>query len=128
MEHYEKVPRIVRFLQRWTPFFNAGIDSPQIEATFAHKIVDLQMGCGYLLARDDNHNAYAWGDNYAGQLGTGDDVHRDDPTLIKSLAGHDIIQSSLGFQHCMFLTAEGLAFGMGKNNRFQMGKYQNWDT
>jgi len=29
---------------------------------------------------------FAWGDNYAGQLGTGDDIHRDEPNLIKSLS------------------------------------------
>jgi len=91
LEHYEKVPRLVRFLQRYSPFFRGGIDSPMIEATFQHKIEDLQMGCGYLFARDESHNCYAWGDNYSGQLGTGDDIHRDDPTLIKSLSGHDVV-------------------------------------
>jgi len=61
------------------------------------------MGCGYITAQDINNNIYAWGDNYAGQLGTGDDIHRDDPTLVKSLADHRINQFSLGFQHCLFL-------------------------
>ena len=48
------------------------------------------MGCGYITAQDKNNNIYAWGDNYAGQLGTGDDIHRDDPTLVKSLSDHRI--------------------------------------
>ncbi len=40
---------------------------------------------------------FSWGDNYAGQLGTLDDIHRDEPTLIKSLAEIKIENYSLGF-------------------------------
>lgn len=55
------------------------------------------MGCGYLVAQDAHNNMFAWGDNYAGQLGTGDDIHRDDPCLIKSLAEIEVSNFSLGF-------------------------------
>ena len=118
LDHYEKVPRMVKFLQRFTPFFRSGQDTPTIEATFEHKIRDLEMGCGYIIAQDEGNNTYSWGDNYAGQLGMGDDIHRDDPVLVKSLSSHQINQFSLGFQHCLFLNSHGHAYGMGKNNRF----------
>ena len=55
------------------------------------------MGCGYIMCQDSNANVFGWGDNYAGQLGTGDDIHRDDPTLMKSLAELKINQMSCGF-------------------------------
>jgi alpha-tubulin suppressor-like RCC1 family protein len=61
---------------------------------------------------------FGWGDNYAGQLGTGDDIHRDEPHLIKSLSEFKIKQYSCGFQHGMFLTQDGDVYGLGKNNRF----------
>jgi hypothetical protein len=66
LDHYEKVPRMVKFLQRFTPFFRSGQDTPTIEATFEHKIRDLEMGCGYIIAQDEGNNTYSWGDNYAG--------------------------------------------------------------
>jgi hypothetical protein len=40
---------------------------------------------------------FGWGDNYAGQLGQHDDIHRDEPTLVKSLAELEIVDYSLGF-------------------------------
>jgi alpha-tubulin suppressor-like RCC1 family protein len=48
----------------------------------------------------------------------GDDIHRDDPALIQSLAQYKIKQFSAGFQHCMFLNEKGFAFGIGKNTRY----------
>jgi alpha-tubulin suppressor-like RCC1 family protein len=75
------------------------------------------------MCQDANNNVFGWGDNYAGQLGTGDDIHRDDPTLMKSLAEVAVTQFSCGFQHACFVSAEGHVYGVGKNNRFQMGKY-----
>lgn len=29
---------------------------------------------------------------------------------------------SLGFQHCLYLNDKGEVFGLGRNNRFQLGK------
>ena len=57
-----------------------------------------------------------------------DDIHREVPTLIKSLADIHIESMSLGFQHQIFLSKGGEAYGIGKNTRFQMGKNQNLDT
>jgi len=62
-----------------------------MQAEFFHPIDSLKQGCGYITAIDANNNVYGWGDNYAGQLGTGDDIHRDEPTLIKSLSEHEIV-------------------------------------
>ena len=69
LETYERVPRIVTFLSKYTFLFSSGIDKPTLETTFTNPIVDLQMGCGYIAALDSHNNVLAWGDNYAGQLG-----------------------------------------------------------
>ncbi len=50
LEHYEKVPRVIRAIQKFTPFFKSGKDSPVLETEFQNRIIDLQMGCGYLVA------------------------------------------------------------------------------
>ena len=97
LDIYETFPRIVRVLSMISPIFSAGKDQPSIEATFHHEIIDLKLGCGFATAVDARNNVYAWGDNYAGQLSQGDDIHRDSPVLIRSLAEANVTQISNGF-------------------------------
>jgi alpha-tubulin suppressor-like RCC1 family protein len=86
------------------------------------------MGCGFVNVVDENNRVFSWGDNYGGQLGTKDDIHREDPFLMKSLGDVTIKQVSLGFQHGLYLTDEGQVYGVGKNNRFQLGAEFNMNT
>lgn len=80
------------------------------------------MGCGFISVIDNDDKLYMWGDNYAGQLGQGDDVHRDFPVLIQNLIDKKIADVSCGFQHCLILDSHGTAYGVGKNTRYQLGK------
>ena len=93
------LPRLIKILQRVTPIFKSGKDKPVMEAEFGYPVKQIAMGCGYLTAIDGRNNVFSWGDNYAGQLGHNDDIHRESPTLIKSLADQSITSMSLGFQH-----------------------------
>ena len=86
------------------------------------------MGCGFINVVDNYNRVFSWGDNYGGQLGTKDDVHREEPCLIKTLTEEYITQVSLGFQHGLYLTDDGMVYGVGKNNRFQLGRDFNKDT
>ena len=75
---------------------------------------------------DGFNNLYLWGDNYAGQLAQGDDVHREAPIIAKGLEDAKITDLSCGFQHCLALDSVGTVYGMGKNDRYQLGKvYQD---
>lgn len=38
------------------------------------------------------------------------------------LSDQTITDLSTGFQHCLYLNDIGEVFGVGKNNRFQLGK------
>ena len=76
------------------------------------------MGCGYINVIDAQNRLFAWGDNYGSQLGTKDDIHREEPFLIKSLSEVQVNSMSLGFQHSLYLTEDGQVYGVGKNNRF----------
>ena len=83
IDHFETVPRFIRGVQRFTPFFKSGIDSPKLEAHFeVSDIALLEMGCGFLNVVDEMNRVYSWGDNYGSQLGTKDDIHRDEPAQI----------------------------------------------
>ena len=50
------------------------------------------MGCGYISVICSDGQVMMWGDNYAGQLGQEDDVHRDTPVVVKSLTEKKIIK------------------------------------
>lgn len=76
------------------------------------------LGCGYLSVADEDGRVFSWGDNYAGQLGTGDDIHREQPCMVQSLSENKIVNISTGFQHCLYLSEKGEVFGIGKNNRY----------
>ncbi|CDW73903.1 UNKNOWN [Stylonychia lemnae] len=125
LENYEKFPRLLRAIQRYTPFFSNGIDQPRCEAAFVNPILKAQMGCGYISIIDSSLKVFSWGDNYAGQLGLGDDIHRDSPVLVDTLSDHRIVDMSLGFQHCLYLNDIGEVFGIGRNNRFQLGRQKD---
>ena len=64
IEHYETVPRVIRGIQKLTPFFKSGKDSPKLEAVFDYDIQKLEMGCGFVNAVDELNRVYTWGDNY----------------------------------------------------------------
>ena len=86
------------------------------------------MGCGFLNVVDALNRVWVWGDNYASQLGTKDDIHRTKPLVLSSLNEHLITQVSLGFQHSLYLSQSGKVFGCGKNTRFQLGRPFNEDS
>ena len=53
-----------------------------------------------------NLNVYFTGRNDSGQLGHGDKVRRDVPTLIESLDGINIIDAACGRNHSLVLSGE----------------------
>ena len=66
IEHYEKLPRTVRTIQRWTPFFKNGTLEPRVETTFPKgRISHIGLGCGYVSVIDEHGRVLTWGDNYA---------------------------------------------------------------
>jgi len=97
IEHYEKFPGFIRAIQRFSPFFKSGIDYPKLEAVFDDGIDQIGMGCGFINVIDAQNRLFAWGDNYGSQLGTKDDIHREEPFLIKSLSEVHVNSMSLGF-------------------------------
>ena len=64
IEHYEKYPKIIGLIQKYTPFFKSGHVNPRVEAEFTFPVRKLEMGCGYMNVLDDTNRIYTWGDNY----------------------------------------------------------------
>jgi len=70
---------------------------------------------------DTTGRAYSWGRNDCGQLGHGDKVVRNEPTLIAGLADHKIVAASCGKSHTVVVTSTGSAYAFGANKHGQLG-------
>ena len=62
-----------------------------------------------------------WGRNDKGQLGHADTKTRNEPTLVESLANHQIVGGAVGRSHSLFLTSKGQVFSCGDNKMGQLG-------
>lgn len=63
--------------------------------------------------------AYCWGSNLYGQLGTGDMEDRLVPTPVAG--GHDFVSLAAGSGYTMALDADGKAYAWGNNSQGQLG-------
>ena len=65
---------------------------------------------------------FAWGQNYVGLLGVGDNETRVVPTLLTGLLKtKSVVQVTAGGRHTACLTADGLVFVCGDGNQGQLG-------
>lgn len=64
---------------------------------------------------------YAWGRNEKGQLGLGDTLNRNVPTLIESLKDVKIVGGSCGRHHTAFVTSDAHSYTCGLNSMGQCG-------
>ena len=85
---------------------------------------------GFSLAVGSDGNAYAWGDNYNGQLGNGTTTERHAPVRVKTPdrstypdlpADFTYLQVSAGGSHSLALGSDGNAYAWGYNGSGQLG-------
>jgi len=70
---------------------------------------------------DITGRCFVWGRNEKGQLGLGDQLNRNTPTLLESLKGSKVIGGSCGRHHTVVITATGESFAWGGNAHGQCG-------
>ncbi|XAR64173.1 hypothetical protein NMG60_11024417 [Bertholletia excelsa] len=88
--------------------------------------VDIRLvvsGCAscHCLALDVEGRCYTWGRNEKGQLGHGDTIQRDRPTVVSELSKHNIIRAGAGRSHTVVVTKDGFSFSFGWNKHGQLG-------
>ncbi|MDR2153287.1 MAG: hypothetical protein LBO72_10760, partial [Helicobacteraceae bacterium] len=76
----------------------------------------VSSGNRFSLALSSDGNVYARGSNYFGQLGVGDNIARDDFTLVPSLAGKNITAIAIGDLHALALDKDGNVYGSGASD------------
>ncbi|KAI5656144.1 hypothetical protein M9H77_24937 [Catharanthus roseus] len=80
-------------------------------------------GCAscHCVAVDVEGRCYTWGRNEKGQLGHGDCIQRDRPTVVSGLSGHKVIKAGAGRNHTVVVTEDGASFSFGWNKHGQLG-------
>ncbi|XP_024972741.1 protein RCC2 homolog [Cynara cardunculus var. scolymus] len=80
-------------------------------------------GCAscHCVALDVDGRCYTWGRNDKGQLGHGDQIQRDRPTVVSALASYKIVKAGSGRAHMVVVTEDGLSLSFGWNKHGQLG-------
>ncbi|XP_042508399.1 protein RCC2 homolog [Macadamia integrifolia] len=86
-------------------------------------IRSVASGCTscHCVALDVEGRCYTWGRNKKGQLGHGDYVQRDRPTVVSDLLKHKVIRAGAGRCHTVVVTNDGNSFTFGWNKHGQLG-------
>ncbi|KAK8643034.1 hypothetical protein V6N13_012350 [Hibiscus sabdariffa] len=81
----------------------------------------------HCVALDVEGRCYTWGRNEKGQLGHGDRIQRDRPTVVSELLKYKIITAGGGRSHTVVVTEDGnsLAFGWNKHGQLGSGSTKN---
>lgn len=86
-------------------------------------ITAVSAGDFHSLALDSQGRVYAWGANYAGELGDGTFMDRSSPVAVDAsgaLAGKKIVDISAG-SHSLALSSDSSLFAWGANHQGQLG-------
>lgn len=70
---------------------------------------------------DVNGVCYTWGRNEKGQLGLGDTINRNNPTIVDGLRNKKVVGASAGRNHTAVVTATGESYSFGLNSYGQLG-------
>ncbi|CAN8304696.1 unnamed protein product [Cochlearia groenlandica] len=86
-------------------------------------------GCAscHCVALDVEGRCYTWGRNEKGQLGHGDMLQRDRPTVVSGLTKYKIVKAAAGKNHTVVVSDHGqsLAFGWNKHGELGLGSVKN---
>ncbi|KAJ6998763.1 hypothetical protein D5086_011581 [Populus alba] len=75
----------------------------------------------HCVALDVEGRCYTWGRNERGQLGHGDMIPRDRPTVVSELSKYKLIRAGAGRSHSVVVTEDGLSLAFGWNKHGQLG-------
>lgn len=82
-------------------------------------VAAVAAGARFSLALARDGRVFGWGENVAGQLGTGDVEQRESPTLVQGL--DDVALIAAGGQQAFAVRRDGAVFAWGNNQDGQLG-------
>ncbi|XP_052796353.1 E3 ubiquitin-protein ligase HERC2-like isoform X2 [Mya arenaria] len=75
----------------------------------------------HFLALTRDGEVFSWGNGDGGRLGHGDNISREEPTLVKALSGKQVVHISCGSTYSGAITAGGELFTWGRGNYGRLG-------
>ena len=88
------------------------------------RIASVSLGSTHALLTTDSGATLAFGDNFEGQLGTGDRTSHPTPTSLPALDGKYVTQLSAGYAHSAAVSGRGELFTWGNGELGQLGVNQ----
>jgi len=85
------------------------------------RIADICLGVESYIALTKNGDVLTWGSGMRGQLGNGSLQGCEEPEIVESLCGLNIIQIAAGAWHCAALSESGDVYLWGWNESGQLG-------
>lgn len=109
LERQEKYPNLV--------------EPHRLKALLDVKIAFIAAGsaAAHCIVGDVNGICYTWGRNERGQLGHGDLLQRNAPTVVAGLTGQHVVAAAGGKHHTVVVTKDGHSFSFGLNSQGQLG-------
>ncbi|KAK7486952.1 hypothetical protein BaRGS_00021768, partial [Batillaria attramentaria] len=108
----------------YSMFYSSDTQSPQLVSGFGDKevikVAAHPDGKHYLALTCDGE-VYSWGNGDGGRLGHGDNIARDEPTLVTTLSGKHIVHIAVGSTYSAAVTASGELFTWGRGNYGRLG-------
>lgn len=101
--------------------------TPGVSALAGKRVIAIAAGKSHTLALCSDGSIAAWGDNSAGQLGTGDATPHPVPVAVhvvpgsSALAGRVVVAIAAGQDHSLALCSDGAVVSWGANSAGQLG-------
>lgn len=89
-------------------------------------VASVRAGSHHAVALGTSGAAYAWGDNYSGQLGDGSNTKSNVPVAVNMPPGVTFVAIGAGTGHSLALTGSGEAYAWGDNRYGQLGNGTTW--
>ena len=68
-----------------------------VQPLTSHPVVDIAVGCEFVLALDNDHDLWSWGANAEGQLGLGNIDMQNIPCLVSATIDKNLNRVSAGW-------------------------------
>ncbi|KAL8607282.1 hypothetical protein ACOMHN_047613 [Nucella lapillus] len=106
-------------------FYSSDTQSPQLVLGFGDKeVVRVAAHCDakHYLALTTDGEVYSWGNGDGGRLGHGDNIARDEPTVVSKLSKkHPVVQVAVGSNYSAAVTVNGELYTWGRGNYGRLG-------
>jgi len=127
---FRRALKVVAVASIFVSTFGTGVEGSVISPTAAPVFTKVAAGLFHTCAITNTKALYCWGNNWYGQLGTGDADPVEGKHLVQGeLAGKEVVDISLGQYQTCAVTSEGIVYcwGLGGSGVLGSGSTDNFN-